>query len=32
MTEIVQTNPANASLGQHGKEYAMTEVIGVEER
>ena len=32
MTEIVQANPANASLGQHRKKYAMVEVIRVDNR
>ena len=30
MTKIVQADPANASLGQHRKEYTMVEVIRVE--
>ena len=32
MTEIVKANLADASLGQHGEEYAMLEVIGIEDR
>ena len=32
MTEIVKANLANACLGQHGEEYAMVEVIRVEDR
>jgi hypothetical protein len=30
MTKAVQADPANASLGQHRKEYTMVEVIRVE--
>jgi hypothetical protein len=32
MTEIVKANPANAGFGQHGEEYAMVEIIRVENR
>lgn len=30
VTEIVQTNLTNASLGQHRKEYPMVEVVRVD--